>query len=199
MDNILTDIDGNNYATIQIGNQIWMAENLRVTHFNNGDPIPFVEEDKLWEKAGKDNLPAYCYFQNKSIYEKTYGKLYNWPAVIDSRGLAPQGWHIPTELEWNELEAFIGKRTAGDKLKSSDGWYRKKNGTNESGFNGLPGGDRSWNGFCDGDELKKFGTWHSSDKDKFAGVTLNYDERWLIYSLMNTSGMGHYVRCIKNI
>ena len=198
MENFLTDIDGNKYATIQIGNQIWMAENLRVTHFKNGESIPLIEENKEWEKAGVENSPAVCFFQNNSAHEKNYGKLYNWPAVVDSRGLAPEGWHIPTEAEWEELEAFVGKRGAGGKLKSTDGWYRKKNGTNESGFNGLPGADRSWNGVSDNDELKKIGTWYSSDVDKLAGVTLEWNGTWLVYSSIGSPGMGHYVRCIKN-
>lgn len=198
MDNFVTDIDGNKYATVQIGNQIWMAENLRVTHFKDGEIIPFLEENKDWEKAGIENSPAVCFFQNNPSHEKTYGKLYNWSAVIDSRGLAPEGWHIPSESDWNELESFLGKRLAGEKLKSADGWYRKKNGTNESGFNGLPGGDRSWNGCSDVDELKKFGTWYSSDPDKFVGVTLEWNGSWLVYSSMSAGGMGHYVRCIKS-
>jgi uncharacterized protein (TIGR02145 family) len=199
MDNFLNDIDGNKYATVQIGNQIWLAENLKVTHFKNGDAIPLIEDDKAWEKAGNENSPAVCFFLNNPAHEKTYGKLYNWSAVVDSRGLAPEGWHIPSEAEWNELETFIVKRGAGEKLKSTDGWYRKKNGTNESGFNGLPGADRSWNGCSDGDELKRFGTWYSSNADKFAGVTLNWDASYLVYSSMTAGGMGHYVRCIKNI
>ena len=198
MDSLIIDVDGNKYKTIQIGNQVWMAENLRVTHFANGDEIPAIEDDKEWEKAGIEKTSALSYFQNKIQNFKSYGNLYNWFAVTDPRGLAPEGWHIPTEAEWNELETFVGKRDAGTKLKSAEGWYRKKNGTNESGFNGLPGGDRSWNGVSDGDELKRFASWYTSDKNKFAGVTLNWDERFLIYCSMQSGGMGYYVRCVKN-
>jgi len=198
MDKYITDIDGNKYNTIQIGNQLWMSENLRVTRFKDGQLIPVIEDDKEWDKAGVEKSPAVCVFQNKPANGKIYGSLYNWPTVIDERGLAPEGWHIPSESEWKELEKFLGNRDAGTKLKFTDGWYRKKNGTNESGFNGLPGGERSWNGCCDSDDLKRFATWYSSDIDKIAGVTLKWDERFLMYSSMTAGGMGHYIRCVKN-
>lgn len=194
----MKDFNGNQYATIQIGNQEWMTENLRATHFRNGDPIPMVEDDKAWEKAGLENTPACCMFQNKSANGKSYGLLYNFAAVCDPRGLAPEGWHIPTEEEWKELENFLGKRNAGEKMKSIEGWYRKKNGTNESGFNGLPGGDRSWNGVSDADEMKRFATWYSANTNRISGVTLKWDERFLIYYSNTSGGMGHYIRCIKN-
>ena len=205
MENLIIDVDGNKYKTVQIGNQIWMAENLRVTHFANGDEIQVIEDDKEWEKAGHEKKPATCCFQNKPANEKTYGKLYNWFSVTDPRGLAPEGWHIPTEEEWKELENFVGKRDAGTKLKSTEGWHRKKNGTNETGFNGLPGGDRSWNGVSESDDLKRFVYWYSFDSNFVAGIKLEWNfDKIILFGIGKSMsgecgyGTGLYVRCIKN-
>ena len=87
------------YKTINIGNQVWMAENLNTNKFLNGDPIPEAKTIEDWEKAGENEQPAWCYFENNTYNGTLYGKLYNYFAVIDERGLAPSGWHIPT---WNE-------------------------------------------------------------------------------------------------
>ena len=194
----MIDIDGNKYNTIEIGNQIWLAENLRVTHFKNGDPVPIIEEDKEWRKAGDEKSAAACVFQNKAANGKIYGTLYNYSAAIDSRGLAPEGWHIPTEQEWEELELFLGKSNTGLKLKATDGWYRKENGTNESGFNGLPGGERSWNGYSDRGDLKRFGVWYSADINQITGVQLTWDSKRLTFCHTDGEGGGKYIRCIKN-
>ncbi len=95
---------GYSYSTIVMGNgQEWMAENLRVFYFRNGDPIPIVKTDEAWKEAGENGEPACCYYENNSEYGKTYGVLYNWYAVNDPRGLAPEGWHVPTDAEWTAL------------------------------------------------------------------------------------------------
>ena len=121
--------------------QAWMTKNLEVTTFRNGDPIPQASSDEAWKKAGENKQPAYCY------NGETFGKLYNWYAVNDPRGLAPEGWHIPTDTEWTQLSDYLGgKDVAGKKMKSTSGWNNKGNGTNESGFNGLPGGYRGSDG-----------------------------------------------------
>ncbi|MFN9494920.1 MAG: FISUMP domain-containing protein, partial [Bacteroidota bacterium] len=126
---------------VQIGTQIWMAQNSNVDHFRNGSLIPQARTNEEWQKAGDNHLPAWCYYNNDPAYGEKYGKLYNWYAVMDSRGLCPTGWHVPSDAEWTILENYLGSE-AGTKLKASYGWYEGGNGTNSSGFSGLPGGFR---------------------------------------------------------
>lgn len=115
---------GHSYPTVVMGNgQEWMAENLSVFYFRNGDPIPVVKTAEAWEKAGVNHQPACCYYENNAEYGKTYGVLYNWYAVNDPRGLAPVGWHLPTDAEWTTLVSYLGNdKTAGAKMKSASGW-----------------------------------------------------------------------------
>ena len=111
----VTDIDGNVYKTAKIGNQWWMAENLRVTHYRNGDKIPNLSGDEEWDNANG----AYCCYNNDSANIAKYGMLYNWFAVADSRNIAPEGWHVPTDEEWQVLVDYLGGAAlAGGKLKS---------------------------------------------------------------------------------
>jgi len=152
----VTDIDGNVYQTIKIGDQWWMMENLKVTHYRNGDPIPNVTDDTEW---GNLTTGAYCNYDNDEGNVATYGRLYNWYAVGDPRGLAPTGWHIPTDNDWKQLEMYLGMSQAeaddadwrgtdeGGKLKEAGTthWAPPNTGaTNESGFTALPGGYRRW-------------------------------------------------------
>ncbi len=141
----VTDKDGNTYKIVTISKQIWMAENLNVEYYRNGDPIPQVQDKDEW-----DNLTtgAWCYYDNNSGNGITYGKLYNWYAVNDSRGLAPDGWHVPTNDEWTTLTTFLGgAETAGEKMKTTSGWDEGGNGTNKSGFTAIPGGYRNHEGY----------------------------------------------------
>ena len=160
---------------VAIGTQVWTTKNLDVATFRNGDPIPQAKTYEEWKAAGENNQPAWCYYENNTANGTKYGKLYNWYAVNDARGLAPTGYHIPTDEEWTVLSTFLGgEDVAGKKMKSSSGWngYDCKkcnggsaefknlcsackgkqsnssepfsgNGTNSSGFSGLPGGSRS--------------------------------------------------------
>ena len=151
----MTDIEGNVYRTITIGTQTWMAENLRTTRYRNGDPIPNGATTN-WPLS--DNTPGgYCSYNNTSNPDTivTFGLLYNGYAVLDSRGLAPDGWHIPTAAEWDTLIAFVaaGEGTtdmygnnsvAGGRLRETGTlhWGRANRATNSSGFTALPGGSR---------------------------------------------------------
>lgn len=172
--NKLTDIDNNEYATIQIGDQIWMADNLNVSTFRNGDPIPQVKNADDWDQAGYDDRPAWCYYDNDPNNGGKYGKLYNWYAISDPRGLAPIGWHVASLAEWNALFSFLGgEKVAGDKLKSTSGWNDNGNGKNSSGFEAKPSGfryfsttkfvylgERSW--WWSSDERNKYNSYYFS-------------------------------------
>ena len=133
----------NNLEEIKIGTQTWAIENLDVSNFRNGDAISEAKTDEEWKKAGNEGNPAWCYYDNDPANGKKYGKLYNWYAVNDARGLTPKDWHVPTDAEWTTLTDYLGgEDVAGTKMKSTNGWNENGNGTNTSGFAGLPGGVR---------------------------------------------------------
>jgi uncharacterized protein (TIGR02145 family) len=140
-----TDADNNNYTVVQIGSQIWMAENLKTTKYNDGISIPLVTDKAAWTNL---NTPGCCWYSNDSSLYNIYGLLYNWYTVNTGK-LAPVGWHVPTDVEWTTLTSNLGESNAGDKLKESGTthWAQpNRTATNESGFTALPGGQREWNG-----------------------------------------------------
>jgi uncharacterized protein (TIGR02145 family) len=138
----VSDADGNNYKTATLSKQVWLASNLNVTHFLNGDIIPQVTSNEEWTLAAKEGKPAWCYYNNDTA-KAGYGKLYNYYAIIDKRGIAPKGFHIPTVANYQELVKFLGGiHAAGAKLKSLSGWASKGNGSNAGGFSAIPGGNR---------------------------------------------------------
>ncbi len=146
---------------ITIGKQVWMVENLNVDKFRNGDSIPEVKTKDEWKKAGDEKKPVWSYYNDNPYNGRPYGKLYNWYAVNDSRGLAPEGWRIPSDKDWSTLTDFLGgESVAGKKMKSSNLWTESESGTNESGFLGLPGGCR--NSFATFDQIGDYAYWWSS-------------------------------------
>ena len=176
-----------------------MAENLNIDHFRNGDPIPHVKTGEEWAKAGNEGKPAWCYYDNDPANGEKYGKLYNWHAVNDPRGLAPEGWHVPSDEEWTTLIDYLGgEDAAGIKMKSQNGCKANGNGTNESGFSGLSGGVRSISeafGSVDSD-----GYWWSSTEN-FAS------DAWVRNLSCNSGdvgrgswnkGYGFSVRCVRD-
>jgi len=156
------DIDGNGYRTIKIGTQEWMGENLSVTHYRNGNPIDYVTDPSDWSALLNG---AYCWYDNDpGTNQTTYGALYNWYAVTDSRNLCPTGWHAPTDGEWNTLVGFLGGTgTAGAKMKAVLHWFSSSWATNTSGFSGLPGGYRNNSG--DFIQTGFYGVWWTSTDD----------------------------------
>ncbi|GDX66787.1 hypothetical protein LBMAG36_18540 [Chlorobiota bacterium] len=153
---------------ITIGTQTWTSKNLDVSTFRNGEAIPEAKNAEEWSKASENNTAVYCYYGYDSKNGKVYGKLYNWYAVNDSRGLAPKGYHIPSDAEWTVLTDFLGgEDKAGKKMKSKTGWQKngKKsgNGNNSSGFNGLPGGNCNYNGYFF--NISAYGYWWSSSEN----------------------------------
>ena len=193
-DSIKTAID-----EIKIGKQTWCVKNLDVTNFRNGDPIPETKTKKEWQKASENGKPAWCYYENKTSNGTKYGKLYNWYAVNDPRGIAPKGYHIPSDEEWTKLTNYLdGEDEAGTKMKSSFGWDKNGNGTNSSGFSGLPGGFRSIDGAFFG--IGSLGDWWSSSER-------DTNDAWIRYldcsggDLERSDGyekIGFSVRCLRD-
>jgi uncharacterized protein (TIGR02145 family) len=139
---VVRDGDGNEYRTVQIGRQIWMAENLRTSVFTNGDRIPLVTSEDAW--VNEQGGAMWCVYENNNANQATYGSLYNFAAVLDGRGLCPTGWHVPTDKEWNSLIKFLGgQEVAGEALKAAPTGALAWDGSNTSGFSALPGGMRS--------------------------------------------------------
>ena len=196
------------YDSVRIGDQLWMTRNLDVDRFRNGDLIPHVESDEEWKKAGKNGQPAWCYYGNNPENGKKYEKLYNWFAVNDPRELAPEGWHVPTDVEWSILTTYLGgEDIAGHKLKSVEGWeaweveygyIQHGNGDNSSGFNGLPGGYRNIDGsfndirsfafFCNATEYEGINAW-------FHGL---YNFNDYVYRIDYDKSFGASVRCLRD-
>lgn len=157
----VTDYDGNVYNTVTIGTQVWLVENLKVTHYNNGDPIPNVTGNTEWFNL---TTGAYCDYSNVPANSTTYGRIFNSYVVDDSRGLCPTNWHVPTNAEWSTLTTFLGGLSiAGGKLKEAGTTHWNSpntDATNESGFTALPGGGRGDYGSFIG--IGQYGTWYSS-------------------------------------
>jgi uncharacterized protein (TIGR02145 family) len=187
-------------GTVRIADQEWMNTNLDVERFRNGDRIHRAKTAEEWEKAGKEGRPAWCYYGNNPENGIRYGKLYNWFAVADPRGLAPEGWHIPSEEEWNVLtENLGGFRKAGTLMKSTGGWACDGNGTNKNGFTGFPGGIRRDNGTFD--YLGEYGYWWSSTelRPDYAQYKYLYCRAGKVFRYTNFyKSSGFSVRCLKD-
>ena len=192
---------------VKIGNQIWMKGNLNVGHFRNGDSIQEVKGAPEWEDAVKNAQPAWCYFDNDTENGKKYGKLYNWCAVNDPRGLAPEGWHIPSDEEWSTLIDLCGRTSvAGDKLKGVEHWLVKRQGiTNELDFSVFPAGRREGNGQFDKSTIGfTCFFWGTNDKWTNSACVLSINS--FLSSCLLLSGnyepalvkQGLSVRCIKD-
>lgn len=136
----LIDADGNSYTTVVINGKQWMQGNLNVSKYRNGDVIPEVTDIVAWDAL---TTGAWCYYENTTANGTTYGKLYNWYAINDPRGLAPTGWHVPTDVEWTSLTDFLGgTSTAGIKMRDLGNLWSTSAvlATNQAGFSALPGG-----------------------------------------------------------
>ena len=198
----IKDVEGNTHTVIKIGEQTWMGQNLNVSQFSNGDLIPEANSDQEWEQASIDKKPAWCYYENLTEYGTAYGKLYNWFAVKDKRGLAPKGWHISSAEEWNTLAQTLGGAAmAGKKLKEkgADHWKTpNKEATNESGFTATPSGLNYSFGSFVSFETKAYWWTTTEDGDDTAIVfSLSHDSNEL-FNLFLNKGVGISVRCLKD-
>lgn len=171
--------------TIKIGQQEWTKKNLRVFKFRNGDIIPIVQDDKLWVTM---ETAAMCINPNNG---ECY---YNWFAVNDERGLAPEGFHIPSDEEWEKLvNKYGGEYLAGENLKSSKKW----DGNNSSGFSGLPAGYRDYDGYFNG--LENFGSWWCSSLDRGCAIRRSfYSGDTVVNRNYSTPRNGFSIRLIKD-
>ncbi len=200
-----TDIDGNTYTSIIINGQEWMQQNLAVTKYRNGDPIPTGLSNTTWQNTTNG---AYAIYNNDAANNTLYGKLYNWYGVNDSRGVCPTGWHVPSDAEWSTFINYLDPSAdgghngniAGGKMKATTGWNSPNTGaTNESGFTGLPGGYRGFNGSYN--SIGDYGFWWSSSE---------YDSSLAFYRYLDFDYYGVYrgygtdkqngfsVRCVRD-
>jgi uncharacterized protein (TIGR02145 family) len=206
----VTDVSGNIYKTVKIGNQIWMAENLRTEKFRNGDPIEQITSNRYWQEISiiamsdttlEDIYPAMCYTNNTKGRDNA---LYNWYTVIDSREICPVGWHVPSSNEFQDLLDYLGGVDyAITKLKSITSWQIK--GNNLSGFNAKPIGSRFGDGNFGDADYADF--WTDTD----GGMRNKYNKMWIPgacsilinndqikFNCLSIYNIGCSVRCIKN-
>ncbi|HNW68986.1 MAG TPA: fibrobacter succinogenes major paralogous domain-containing protein [Bacteroidales bacterium] len=179
-------------ASVKIGTQEWTAENLNVSAFRNGDPITEVKNQKEWKDACYSKKPAWCYYKNDPKNGAKYGKLYNWWAVSDPRGLAPEGWHVATNNEWNILVEYLGGfTTAGDAIKScaagtSTGLAAPMGGTREVFEEFYKGGERAY-------------YWTSNEKNSSDAILRMLSaSNSFVYTYEYSKGYGMSVRCVKD-
>lgn len=198
-----TDQDGNIYKTVKIGEQTWMAENLRATHYLDGTSVSNIADAGLWTGL---NSGAYCFYNNDTLFKNIYGAMYNWYAVADQRKICPDGWHVPSDAEWTLLETSLGGADlAGMKLREVGftHWVSPNvAANNQSGFTALPGGSRYWNFKEDFLGIGHYGYWWSSTEE-----ISNNEVAW--YRSMDTNSaaieryyhvkrVGFSVRCVKD-
>ena len=195
--------------TVTIGTQVWATKNLDVSTFRNGETIPQAKSDKEWMLAGENKQAAWRYYGNDPKNGSKYGKLYNWYAVNDARGLAPKGWHVPRYEEWRILESFLGEGEAAQKMKTLNDWKAVDQtmggvpGNNESGFRALPAGAFSVDLDIETGEFFEIGL-----STFYWSATKNYSTIWLYYWFGNLQmdentddsrlSWGCSVRCVKD-
>lgn len=190
---------------VKIGNQVWMQRNLDVDRFRNGDWIPEARTAEEWKEAHRNKTPAWCYMDYDELTNKKFGKMYNWYCIEDRRGLAPEGWHIPSLAEARVLiNEMGGDKTASHALRSKTGWKDNANSTNLSGFS-ANGAGKCW---IDGTFMEKnfsayFATSTKNTPDREGKYQVNYfllqQTSGIVFNNHSTfPGCGLSVRCLKN-
>ncbi len=199
LDSTITDIENNHYRIIQIGMQVWMAENLKTTKYRNGENITNVTTASGWNQA---KTGAYCNYDNSGNLHTIYGSLYNFYAIADTRNIAPAGWHVPGNTEWDLMINLIGGKTvAGGKLKETGSahWQSPNMGaTNETGFTALPGGCRDDQGVFTA--INEGGAWWmSTTSGSYLAwfCQMNKDDA-TFFSIAWLEGFGFSVRCVRD-
>lgn len=193
------DIDGNSYTTLKIGTMHWTGENLDVARYRNGDSIPEIKDPGAWPTL---TTGAWCYNENKTENGKTYGKLYNWYAVNDPRGLAPKGWHVATDAEWSELTDLLGgAEEAGGAMKATVHWKESNDraNNNKSGFAALPAGarrDTDGKFMAPGEYSRMWSSTEITTKSAWVSA-LGYFDTFIRRGKANKNN-GFSVRCVKD-
>lgn len=206
--NTITDIDGNVYHAVKIGNQVWMVENLKTTRYRNGDPIENITDATAWSTTTED---GYCNYFNKEEYANKFGRLYNWQAMRDSRQIAPAGWHVPSNEEWDalrdELRHKVGT-TVAQLLAANSDWKSATEGgapgfdleaNNATGFAALPAGSRDYSG--EFGYIGMMGGWWSSTTILNSTAATCFEMDWNRLELEKVSTLsinGLSIRCIKD-
>ncbi len=189
----VTDIDGNNYKSVILGNQEWLTDNLKVTKFRNGQPIPHIQDSIVWNAWSNG---AYVFYKN----DTKHGVLYNWLVVNDSRGVCPMGWHVPSSAEWDTLAKFLGgNEIAGGKMKARLHWETPNtSATNESEFHALPKGMYGVNGSFNNVGKNAY-WWSATENDKISawGREIGFNESGLFIGHGDKRD-GLSIRCLKN-
>ncbi|MES2679332.1 MAG: fibrobacter succinogenes major paralogous domain-containing protein [Bacteroidota bacterium] len=191
----ITDYDGNIYHTTNIGSREWTQENLRVTHYNNGDQITKLTNSTDWTQAFSG---AYCYYDNNITNMTTYGALYNWYSVNDSRKLAPAGWHIATQADWEDMLITLGGiNVAGPKMRITTPQYWPTNSScnNQSGFSAIPAGARNSGNYIS--LLSSAVFWSSTSSSSSVAMAYNLSPDYL-YNAAAQWNDGKSVRCVKD-
>lgn len=201
----VADTDGNTYDVVKICDKNWMKRNLEVMHYRNGDLIPQVTDPIAWAKL---TTGAWCYYQNDPNNNKLYGKLYNWYAVKDPRGIAPVGWHIPSENEvLSMIDCLGGWQVAGGKMKSTINFWASPNlgANNYSGFTSLPGGARNSTAPGSNTPSASFllpgisaDWWTSTTNGTSAVAYTNSYQYTTCYTYLTAPTSGFSVRCVKD-
>jgi uncharacterized protein (TIGR02145 family) len=194
----VSDVDGNTYTTVTIGNQVWMAENLKTTKYNDGNPIPNVTDGIAW---GTLKTPGYCWYENNISNKEPYGALYNW-YTIQNGNLCPTGWHVPTDTEWLALANYLGGLpVAGGKLKEIgvSHWITPNTtATNETGFTAVAGGGRVGELFSSIKWYANYWTATEYDSETAYSTCAESTSALLWYHEKNwTKRIGFSIRCIK--
>ena len=193
----MVDQDGNTYKTVKIGDQWWMAENLRVTHFRNGDAIPKIISNAEWADLSNG---AFCAYDNDEKNAETYGYLYNWYAVNDSRNIAPEGWRVPDDADWKKLKVnrkYTGSSMAHDASLWVDGDLKNNQNFGTCGFFALPGGCRRYDGYYNYiGEYASFWSSRNYNKDYACHYLLRYDDTDM-YRYAANKRDGFSIRCIR--
>ncbi len=202
----IMDIEGNTYETIRIGKQVWMKENLKVTHFNNNIEIPNLKNDTAWYMT---QSPAWCDYNNAPDTSEIYGRLYNWYVVGSDYNVCPQGWHVPDLEDWQQLIDYLGGDSiAGGALKEAGfaHWPKSNIATNSSGFTALPAGFRYGSLGHFSINYGRFmtiggntGFWIAMESGPYrAPYYYLVPSTRGIYKLINSKGYGHSIRCIRD-
>ncbi len=193
----LMKLSAQELETIQIGYQTWMQKNLDEERFRNGDVIPEVTNWEEWMRAGENEKPAWCYFDNDSILGQKHGKLYNWYAVMDPRGLSPVGFHVPNKDEWEILFKTFEDATLTDGI---DFWLDDVQ-NDHKGFRAIPSGGRFNEAAVEFFYYLNIEAWWwtTSDMDKNVAYCVNYDVKYDVLIFDYYKDVGISVRCIKDV